>query len=210
MYRYFWKRFFDVVVAVVALAVLSPILLLLMVSVRALIGSPVFFIQKRPGLDGKPFDIYKFRTMSMERNSSGGLSSDERRMTRLGRLLRKMSLDELPELLNVLKNDMSLVGPRPLLMEYLPLYTPRQARRHLAKPGITGWAQVSGRNAISWEEKFELDIWYVENCSFGLDLKILFMTIFKVLKNEGITSRGCATTMKFRGSGRLEETIREK
>ena len=163
-------------------------------------GSPVLFKQVRPGLRGRPFMMYKFRTMTDERDIQGRLLPDEQRLTKLGRFLRSTSLDELPELFNVLKGDMSLVGPRPLLMEYLPLYTPEQARRHEVRPGITGWAQVNGRNAISWEEKFRYDVWYVDNWSFWLDIKILWMTIVSVLKREGISAQGHVTMPPFTGS----------
>jgi len=163
-------------------------------------GRPVLFKQMRPGLNGKPFYMYKFRTMTYERDEQGTLLSDELRLTGLGRFLRSTSLDELPELFNILKGDMSLVGPRPLLMQYLDRYTPEQARRHEVKPGITGWAQVNGRNAISWEEKFALDVWYVDNCSLWLDMKILLMTLVKVFKREGISAAGEATMPEFMGS----------
>jgi len=163
-------------------------------------GSPVLFRQVRPGLHRKPFVMYKFRTMRDLRDTEGRLLPDEMRLTRVGHILRATSLDELPELFNVLKGEMSLVGPRPLLMEYLELYTPEQARRHEVKPGITGWAQVNGRNAITWEEKFKLDVWYVDNWSLGLDLKILALTLIKVLKREGISADGHATMPEFRGS----------
>ncbi len=162
------------------------------------IGAPVLFRQARPGLRGRPFTIYKFRTMTDKRGERGELLPDGERLTRLGRFLRKTSLDELPELFNVLKGDMSIVGPRPLLMQYLDLYTPEQARRHEVKPGITGWAQVNGRNAISWEDKFKLDVWYVDHQSFWLDLTIIFMTVWKILKREGISQPGQATMEEFR------------
>lgn len=164
------------------------------------IGNPIFFKQLRPGLGAKPFYIYKFRTMSNEKNSQGHLLPDAQRLTILGRFLRASSLDELPSLFNVLKGDLSIVGPRPLLMEYVPLYSAEQARRHEVKPGITGWAQVNGRNAISWEEKFKLDIWYVDNQSFWLDIKIILLTIKKVLLRDGISAEGEATMPKFTGS----------
>jgi lipopolysaccharide/colanic/teichoic acid biosynthesis glycosyltransferase len=168
--------------------------------VRVNMGAPVLFHQERPGLHGRPFILYKFRTMRDLRDVEGRLLPDEMRLTRLGRILRSTSLDELPELFNVLKGEMSLVGPRPLLMEYLNRYTPEQARRHEVKPGITGWAQVNGRNAITWEEKFKLDVWYVDNWNLGLDLKILGLTLIKVLKREGISAGGHATMPEFRGS----------
>jgi len=163
-------------------------------------GYPVIFKQKRPGLNGKTFNFYKFRTMTNEKDENGNLLADKDRLTSFGKFLRKTSLDELPSLWNVLKGDMSLVGPRPLLMEYLPLYSDKQMRRHEVKPGITGWAQINGRNAISWEEKFKLDIWYVDNQSFWFDIKIIFLTIWKVLKREGISHSGFATMEKFKGS----------
>jgi sugar transferase EpsL len=195
------KRLLDVVVAAIGLVLLSPLMAAVALLVRRRIGSPVFFVQERPGFGGRPFRIYKFRTMNEERDASGAPLPDERRLTPLGRLLRSTSLDELPELFNVLRGDMSLVGPRPLLMEYLALFTPEQARRHEVRPGITGWAQVNGRNAISWEEKFALDVWYVDNRSFLLDLKILARTAVKVLAREGIRQEGRATMERFTGSG---------
>lgn len=194
------KRRFDLICSVLALIVLSPLLLVIAGVIRAVIGSPILFRQKRPGFRGRPFELIKFRTMRDIRGTDGALLADGERMNKLGWMLRKTSLDELPELWNVLKGEMSLVGPRPLLMEYLPLYTSEQARRHEVKPGMTGWAQVNGRNAISWEEKFRLDVWYVENCSFGLDIKILLLTVLKVFKGEGISQKGHATAQKFRGS----------
>lgn len=175
-------------------------------AVWATMGRPILFKQLRSGLHGRPFYLYKFRTMTDARNAGGQLLPDEQRLTRLGRWLRATSLDELPELWNVLKGDMSLVGPRPLLMEYLERYTPEQARRHEVKPGITGWAQVNGRNALSWEEKFRLDVWYVDNWSLWLDLKILFMTVLKVLRREGISAEGYATMPEFMGSARNDSS----
>jgi sugar transferase EpsL len=169
-------------------------------QIRIGLGPPVFFRQQRPGLHCRPFFVYKFRTMTNERDSEGNLLPDAVRLTTFGRLLRKLSIDELPQLFNVLKGDLSLVGPRPLLMEYLPLYTPEQARRHAVKPGITGWAQVNGRNSLSWEEKFKLDVWYVDHQSFLLDLKILWMTFIKVITREGISQAGQATMEKYKGS----------
>lgn len=194
------KRSFDILSALIALIILSPLFLLIALCVRIGIGAPVFFRQVRPGLNGIPFELIKFRTMVDKTDPDGNVLDDSERMTALGRILRSTSLDELPELLNVLKGDMSLVGPRPLLMEYLPLYNNDQARRHEVRPGITGWAQVNGRNAISWEKKFELDVWYVDNMSFWLDMKILWLTIIKVLCREGINQNGQATMEKFRGS----------
>lgn len=194
------KHFTDFTAAFLALLVLSPLLLILMVLVQMKLGSPIFFTQVRPGLHGKPFKMIKFRTMTDACDADGNLLPDNIRLTAFGRFLRSTSLDELPELWNVLKGDMSLVGPRPLLMEYLPRYTPEQARRHQARPGITGWAQINGRNAISWEAKFKLDVWYVDNQSFWLDLKILAQTIKKVFVREGISAEGEATMPKFTGS----------
>ena len=197
----FIKRGFDIIVSLLGLIVLSPLLALIALSVRLTMGSPVLFRQERPGLHSKPFILYKFRTMLDKMDNEGNVLPDEGRLTFFGKFLRKSSLDELPELFNALKGDMSLVGPRPLLMEYLDRYTPEQARRHEVKPGITGWAQVNGRNAVSWEEKFRLDVWYVDNQSFGLDLKILWMTVFGVFKGEGISQKGHVTMTKFMGPG---------
>ena len=183
------------------LIVLLPILLLAMLVVRLKMGAPVFFRQQRPGKDGKPFEMIKLRSMLGTVDSKGKPLPDDKRLTRLGKFLRSTSIDEFPALWNVIKGEMSLVGPRPLLMEYLPLYNEQQNRRHDVKPGITGWAQVNGRNAISWEDKFELDVWYVENRSLLLDLKILFLTVWKVFKRDGISAPGQATQSKFLGSG---------
>ena len=194
------KRLFDVVVSACALLVLALPLLVVIWMVRRKLGSPVFFAQVRPGMHGKPFKMVKFRSMTSERGTDGELLPDAERLTPFGRFLRSTSLDELPELWNVLKGDMSLVGPRPLLMEYLPLYSPEQARRHEVRPGITGWAQVNGRNTISWEDKFKLDVWYVDHCSLWLDIKILWLTVKKVLVREGISAAGEATMGKFTGS----------
>lgn len=193
------KRLFDFAFALLGLIALALPLLIIIVLVRRKLGSPVFFRQVRPGLDGKPFEMIKFRTMTDERGPNGQLLPDAVRLTPFGRFLRATSLDELPELWNVLKGDMSLVGPRPLLMEYLPLYTPEQARRHEVRPGVTGWAQVNGRNAISWEAKFSLDVWYVEHQSLWLDIKILWLTVRKVLVREGISAAGDATMPTFKG-----------
>lgn len=176
-----------------------PLVILLAFLTRIKLGRPILFAQIRPGLNGKPFTILKFRTMIDACDSHGNLLSDAERLTPVGRFLRSTSLDELPELFNVLKGDMSLVGPRPLLMEYLERYTPEQARRHEVRPGITGWAQINGRNAITWEEKFELDVWYVDNCSLWLDLRIIFLTIWKVIRREGISAANEATMPKFLG-----------
>lgn len=194
------KRIVDTLLILLALPLLLPAMLLLTWQVRRKLGSPVFFRQARPGMNGKPFNMVKFRTMTDARGSDGQLLPDAERLTAFGRFLRASSLDELPELWNVLKGDMSLVGPRPLLMEYLPLYSPEQARRHEARPGITGWAQVNGRNALSWEEKFKLDVWYVDHRSLWLDIKILWLTVRKVLVREGISAAGEATMSKFTGS----------
>lgn len=196
------KRLFDGVCAALGLFVLSIPMLFLIWQIQRKLGSPVFFRQMRPGLEGRPFQMLKFRTMTDERDAAGQLLGDDKRLTAFGRFLRSTSLDELPELWNVLKGDMSLVGPRPLLMEYLPLYSPEQARRHEARPGITGWAQVNGRNALSWEEKFALDVWYVDNRTFWLDIRILWLTVKKVLVREGISAAGEATMSKFTGSAR--------
>lgn len=190
----------DIVGASIGLTLLSPVLLFVWLKVRREMGSPVLFRQTRPGLMEKPFEMVKFRTMHDAIAHDGSPLPDSERLTNLGRFLRSSSLDELPELWNVLKGDMSLVGPRPLLMEYLPLYSPEQARRHEVRPGVTGWAQVNGRNAISWDEKFELDVWYVDNRTLWLDLKIIWLTIRKVLKRDGISAAGEATMPKFTGN----------
>lgn len=195
------KRCFDVGVSLVALVLLAPVLLVTAVLVRNKLGSPVLFRQVRPGLDGRPFEMVKFRTMREAVGPDGQPLSDAERLTSFGRFLRSSSLDELPELWNVLKGEMSLVGPRPLLMDYLPLYSPEQARRHGVRPGVTGWAQVNGRNAIGWEDKFKLDVWYVENRSPILDLKILFLTVLKVVRSEGVSAAGHVTMERFTGSG---------
>lgn len=194
------KRAFDIVASAGGLLALSPVLVVVAGLIRFNLGSPILFRQVRPGLHGKPFLMVKFRTMRDALDENGNPLPDELRLTALGRFLRSTSLDEFPELWNVLKGDMSLVGPRPLLMEYLPLYSPEQARRHDARPGVTGWAQVNGRNAISWEDKFKLDVWYVDNQSFWLDIKIILMTIKKVVVREGISAEGEATMSKFTGS----------
>jgi len=194
------KRLFDLLAASVGLLFLAIPLALLAWQVRHKLGSPILFSQVRPGKNGKAFTMKKFRTMTDERGPDGALLPDAVRLTAFGAWLRATSLDELPELWNVLRGDMSLVGPRPLLMEYLPLYSPRQARRHAVRPGITGWAQVNGRNAISWEDKFALDVWYVENHNLWLDIKILWLTVRKVLVRDGISAPGNATMPKFDGS----------
>jgi sugar transferase EpsL len=194
------KLLFDLTLFFLSLPVLGPVFILVAILVRVKLGSPIFFTQVRPGLLAKPFKMAKFRTMTDERDEQGNLLPDAVRLTQFGKLLRSTSLDELPGLWNVLKGEMSLVGPRPLLMEYLPLYSPEQTRRHEVRPGITGWAQVNGRNALSWEEKFKLDVWYVVNRSLWLDMKILWLTAGKVLKRDGISQEGNATMEKFRGS----------
>lgn len=193
------KRLFDLLASTMGLLLLALPLALLAWQVRRKLGSPVLFTQERPGLHGKPFRMVKFRTMTDARDASGALLPDAERLTPFGRFLRATSLDELPELWNVLRGDMSLVGPRPLLMEYLPLYSPEQARRHEVRPGITGWAQVNGRNAISWADKFELDVWYVDHRSLWLDVRILWLTVRKVLVRDGISAAGEATMPKFTG-----------
>lgn len=193
------KRFVDILLVLLAMPLWVPLLALLAILVRVKLGSPVFFSQIRPGRDGKPFRLIKFRSMTNARDASGALLPDAERLPPFGRLLRSTSLDELPELLNVLKGDMSLVGPRPLLMDYLPLYSAEQARRHELRPGLTGWAQVNGRNALSWEDKFKLDIWYVDNHSLWLDLRVLFLTVIKVLHREGVSAEGSATAERFEG-----------
>jgi lipopolysaccharide/colanic/teichoic acid biosynthesis glycosyltransferase len=199
------KRSFDLLLSLFGLLALALPLLVLTWLVRRKLGSPTFFTQERPGLHGKPFRMVKFRTMTQARGADGQLLPDALRVTSFGRFLRASSLDELPELWNVLKGDMSLVGPRPLLMEYLPLYTSEQARRHQVRPGITGWAQVNGRNAISWEDKFKLDVWYVDNRSLWLDIKILWLTVKKVLVRDGISAAGEATMPRFTGSQAEEQ-----
>lgn len=193
------KRLFDICVSVVAIVLLSPLLLVTMLVTRIKLGAPVFFRQQRPGLHGQPFEMAKFRTMTDTRDSEGILLPDGERLTAYGRFLRSTSIDELPELWNVLKGDMSLVGPRPLLMEYLPLYSAEQRRRHEVRPGVTGWAQINGRNAISWDEKFAFDIWYVDNRSFFLDLKILSLTVKNVLVRRGVNAVGSSTMPRFTG-----------
>ena len=194
------KRAFDIIASLIGLIVLSPVLLIAAILVRKNLGSPILFRQVRPGIDGKPFEMVKFRSMRDAIAKDGTPLPDNERFTPFGYALRSTSIDELPELWNVLKGDMSLVGPRPLLMDYLPLYNKEQYRRHEVRPGVTGWAQVNGRNAISWEEKFKLDVWYVDNRSFWLDLKILFLTIKKVFIREGITAQGEPTLNAFKGT----------
>jgi lipopolysaccharide/colanic/teichoic acid biosynthesis glycosyltransferase len=200
------KRLFDLVLTIPGLILISPLLLLITALVAVYHGWPVFFRQVRPGYQGALFTVWKFRTMSDARDENGQLLPDERRMTKLGRFLRITSLDELPELFHVLRGEMSLVGPRPLLVQYLDRYTPEQARRHQVLPGITGWAQVNGRNVITWEDKFRLDLWYVDNWSLGLDIKILLLTLWKVVKREGISQPGHATAEEFMGSEQGDES----
>jgi sugar transferase EpsL len=199
IYNRYSKRVLDLTFVIPALLLLTPVLVGVGVLVCLKLGRPIFFRQQRPGLNGKPFTLLKFRTMTTEHDGQGNLLPDTKRLTSFGQFLRNTSLDELPELFNVLKGDMSLVGPRPLLMQYLDRYTPEQGRRHEVKPGITGWAQVNGRNAITWEEKFKLDVWYVEHRSLSLDLKIIALTIWRILKREGINQPGQATAEEFKG-----------
>lgn len=196
------KRLFDLILSLVLLIAFAPVMMAIALMIRVKMGSPIIFQQQRPGLKGKAFFLYKFRTMSNTVDGQGDLLEDEQRLTVLGRLLRKYSLDELPQLLNVIKGELSFVGPRPLLMAYLECYSVEQDRRHEVKPGITGWAQINGRNAITWEEKFTFDVWYVDNQRFWLDIKILGMTLIKVLKSEGINQGGSATMSEFMGSER--------
>jgi len=198
------NRIIDILLSLLALVAMAPMFLAIALSVKLFLGSPILFKQIRPGLNGKLFDLYKFRTMTDHRDGRGNILPDEKRISGIGKFLRKTSLDELPELWNVMKGDMSIVGPRPLLPQYLPRYTAEQARRHEVKPGLTGWAQINGRNAISWEEKFKLDVWYVDNCSIWLDLKIIAVTIEKVLSGEGITAPGEATMPEFMGTSSSE------
>ena len=190
----------DLLLSSMALLLLAPVLLVVAILVRLKLGTPVLFSQNRPGKDGETFQMFKFRSMTDERDNNGELLADSERLTSFGKWLRASSLDELPGLLNVLKGDMSVVGPRPLLIEYLPLYNVHQSRRHEQRPGITGWAQVNGRNAISWEQKFEYDVWYVDNQSIWLDIKIIFMTVLKVLRRSDISQNGAATMTKFKGT----------
>ena len=194
------KRILDFFCSVLLITLFFPVIIIIGALVKFKIGPPIFFKQNRPGLDGKPFCLYKFRTMTNKRDREGNLLPDHLRLTSFGKFLRKYSLDELPQLINVIKGDLSLVGPRPLLMEYLPLYTEEQRKRHCVRPGITGWAQVNGRNAITWEEKFQLDIWYVDNQSLLLDMKILWLTVLKVMRSEGINQPGNVTMEVFKGS----------
>jgi len=200
MYKSFFKRLIDLIVAIVGLTLLSPVLIVIIIILMFFNSGRVFFVQCRPGLHGNVFRIIKFKTMNDKRGSDGELLPDAERLTPIGGFIRKTSLDEVPQLLNVVWGDMSLVGPRPLLIEYLPLYSAEQRRRHDVKPGITGWAQVNGRNAITWEQKFEYDIWYVDHQTFSLDMKIIKMTAFKTAKSEGINQDGHATVHKFEGN----------
>lgn len=200
MYRCFFKRFFDFLLSLIAIILLSPVFLIVALLVRTKLGSPILFCQERPGKDEKIFKMYKFRSMSDERDENGQLLPDEVRLTPFGKKLRSTSLDELPELFNILKGDMSIVGPRPLLVKYLPLYSAEQRKRHDVRPGLTGWAQANGRNAISWEEKFKYDVEYTEKYSFFMDLKIIFMTVRSVLRHEGISSESAATMEEFLGN----------
>tara|TARA_B100000767_G_scaffold134681_1_gene127763 strand:- start:1768 stop:2370 length:603 start_codon:yes stop_codon:yes gene_type:complete len=200
MYKFFFKRILDQTVALIGLILLLPIFFIIMFLIKINIGSPIFFKQSRPGIDGKVFNMFKFRTMTNETNQNGALLSDKERLTKFGKFLRSASLDELPGFWNVLIGDMSLVGPRPLLIEYLSLYSHEQARRHEIRPGITGWAQVNGRNTISWNKKFEMDVWYVDNQSFILDIKILCLTLIKVIKRDGISHNRHETMEKFKGN----------
>jgi len=201
----FTKRSLDLLLTIPGLVLISPLLLLLALVVRIKLGTPVIFKQRRPGYREAPFMIFKFRTMTDQRDTEGHLLPDDQRLTQLGRFMRAFSLDELPELINVLRGEMSLVGPRPLLTQYLERYSPEQKRRHNVLPGITGWAQINGRNALSWEEKFKLDLWYVDHGSFWLDLKILLLSFWKVLTREGINHPGSATSEEFTGSATTNE-----
>lgn len=200
MYKHFFKRFFDFWISLLALIIISPILLVITIWLHfANKGAGAFFFQERPGKDAKIFKVIKFKTMTDERDAEGNLLPDEQRLTKVGKFVRSTSIDELPQLINVLKGDMALIGPRPLLPQYLPLYTPEQARRHEVRPGISGWAQCHGRNAISWTEKFKLDVWYVDHCSMITDIKVILITIKTVLKREGINSSETTTMPKFNG-----------
>jgi lipopolysaccharide/colanic/teichoic acid biosynthesis glycosyltransferase len=204
------KRGIDILISFVGLAMLSVFLLAMVLAVKLNLKGPVFFRHARPGKNGKIFYLYKFRTMKDLRDADGNLLPDEERLTKFGKFLRRLSLDELPELWNVLKGDMSLVGPRPLVVQYLDRYTPEQARRHEVTPGITGWAQINGRNALTWEKKFEYDVWYVDNWSLLLDIKVIVVTIWKVLKGEGISQPGFATAEEFMGSDAISKSAQDK
>ena len=197
LYRKYFKRLFDLIICISALIILTPIIITVAVLIVLVIGFPILYRQTRPGYLGTPFTILKFRTMSFKYNDNGGILPDDQRLRKFGKFLRSTSIDELPEIWNVIKGDMSIVGPRPLLMQYLDRYTPEQLRRHEVRPGITGWAQINGRNAITWEEKFKLDVWYVDNQSFLLDLKIIFLTIWKIIRRDGINQPGQATMEEF-------------
>lgn len=199
MYQLFFKRLLDILISLIVLILLSPVLLIVIILVRLKLGSPIIFKQERPGKNNEIFSMYKFRTMTDERDENGDLLPDEIRLTKFGKLLRSTSLDELPELWNIIKGDMSIIGPRPLLVEYLSLYSKEQIKRHNVRPGLTGWAQVNGRNSISWEEKFELDVEYIEKLSFLFDIKIFFLTIKKVVFKDGISAEGSVTIEKFTG-----------
>lgn len=200
MYRLFFKRFLDLIISFLGLIIISPIFLIVLMGLIIANSGKPFFFQSRPGKNGKIFKIVKFKTMNDKRDQKGELLPDSERLTSIGSFVRKTSLDEIPQLINVLKGDMSLIGPRPLLVQYLSLYNEHQSRRHEVKPGITGWAQVNGRNAISWKQKFDFDVWYVDHISFKLDLKILYMTIMKVIKRDGISQEGQATMEAFKGN----------
>jgi len=200
MYRFFFKRLIDLILAIIGFIIFFPFFLIIIISLFFFNRGKVFFTQKRPGKGGKSFYVVKFKTMNDLRDSNGQLLPDHQRITVVGRFIRTTSLDEIPQLINVIKGDMALIGPRPLLVEYLPLYNQTQARRHEVRPGITGWAQINGRNAISWEQKFDFDVWYVDHISFGLDIRILWLTFVKVFKREGINAGSNATMGMFRGS----------
>ncbi len=200
MYKFFLKRFIDLMVSLIGLIIILPVFIIVLIGLTIANSGKPFFFQDRPGKNGRIFQIIKFRTMNEKRGADGALLPDSERLTKIGSFVRKTSLDEIPQLFNVLKGDMSLIGPRPLLVQYLPLYNDHQARRHEVRPGITGWAQVNGRNAISWRQKFDYDVWYVDNLSFWLDLKILYLTVLKVLKRDGISQEGQATMEAFKGN----------
>lgn len=200
MYRRFFKHFFDFIISLLVTIVLSPVIIITAIILALANRGNPFFLQKRPGLNSKVFTLIKFRTMNNKKDAMGNLLPDDKRITKVGSIVRKLSLDELLQLINVLKGDMSIVGPRPLLVHYLPLYNAEQARRHEVRPGITGWAQINGRNTISWQQKFALDVWYVDNLSFLLDLKIIWLTALKVVKREGINQSGTATVEYFKGN----------
>ena len=205
VYQKYGKRLLDIFFSLIFVVFFWWLYLLIAVLVRILLGKPILFQQQRPGKDGKIFALYKFRTMTEAKDTQGNLLSDEKRLTRFGRFLRSSSLDELPEILMILRGDMSLIGPRPLLVKYLPLYNAHQRRRHEVKPGLTGYAQVNGRNSVSWEEKFDMDVWYVDHVSLSLDLKILYLTVIKVLKRDGISAEGMATMSEFEGTKETDE-----